>query len=437
MKTDYSCLDDKGNVIQAPTGQLVKGQKYTGGWQPLRVPSELREQSCIIYIDVMRDYGRHEVGSRWSALGRLFKDVNTQFLNDKTTFDIEVNGAIQKLQRKEAFKAQIKKAFEYLKIDSFANIEKLLADNAIEQMGIDKNAGDVSLRFQAYESQDIYKNLELCVDQLGITSSAKDVGAGLQSAIVIAIFRTYQELKKSGAIIAIEEPEVFLHPQKARYFSSILKELSEKGNQIILSTHSPIFVSLNAPESNAMVSRSEAVGTSVLVPDKKTLDLSERQQIRVISEFDAQRSELSFAKKILFVEGNTEKIALPLAFKAFGHDINKLGISIIECGGKTKIPLFVKMAKGCRIPFHVMADLDHTRHTKADEIAKHKTWNQQIEDVADKQNVTFVDPDFEGMMGISGDDSQKIDNALSVFSAFDSNKCPAALKQIVEKAISL
>jgi len=52
------------------------------------------------------------------------------------------------------------------------------------------------------------------------------VGADLQSAIVIAIFRTYEEIKREGAIFAIEEPEVFLHPQKQRYFSNILSELS-------------------------------------------------------------------------------------------------------------------------------------------------------------------------------------------------------------------
>ncbi len=66
---------------------------------------------------------------------------------------------------------------------------------------------------------------------------------------MIAIFRTYQELKREGGVFGIEEPEVFLHPQKARYFSTVLSALAEAGNQLFLTTHSPIFVQLHKPSS--------------------------------------------------------------------------------------------------------------------------------------------------------------------------------------------
>ena len=80
-------------------------------------------------------------------------------------------------------------------------------------MGIDPKEGDIAIGFDTYDTMNVFKNLQLYVDQMGISTTADMVGAGLQSAIVIAIFRTYEEIKKEGAIFAIEEPEVYLHPQ--------------------------------------------------------------------------------------------------------------------------------------------------------------------------------------------------------------------------------
>jgi predicted ATP-dependent endonuclease of OLD family len=67
---------------------------------------------------------------------------------------------------------------------------------------------------------------------------------------------------------------------------------------------------------------------------------------------------LYFARKVLLVEGNTERIALPLAFKALGQDLNMLGVSVVGVGGKTKMPLFIKVCQAIEIPFCVVADED-------------------------------------------------------------------------------
>ncbi len=240
------------------------------------------------------------------------------------------------MTRKEAFEAAVRDAYKYLRTESFEEIERRLAENAIEQMGLDADKNKVELHYESHDPTNAFKSLQLYVDQMGIRSPAGEVGAGLQSAIVVAIFRTYEELKKEGAVFAIEEPEAFLHPQKARYFASVLRSLAEKGNQVFLTTHSPVFVQIHDPESVAIVRRTVEIGTKDHQASKVELAEGERKSLRLMTEFDSQRNELFFARRVMFVEGNTENVALPLVFRALGIDINKENISVIECGGKTK-----------------------------------------------------------------------------------------------------
>ena len=444
LTTDYTCINSVGEAVSYPAEKLTKGVKFSGQWLPFRVTKEIREKLPFIYVDVLRDYNRQTPGSRWSVLRRLFNEVNTLFLNDKSQIDIkQTDGNAIKMTRKEAFENSIKEAYKYLKTDAFNEIERKLAANAIEQMGLDADNNKVELVFETHDPTNAFKSLQLYVDQMGIRSPAGDVGAGLQSAIVIAIFRTYEELKKEGAVFAIEEPEAFLHPQKARYFSSVLRSLAEKGNQIFLTTHSPVFVQIHTPESVAIVRRSAETGTKIQQTTKLVLAPDDRKALRLITEFDSQRNELFFARKVMFIEGNTEKVALPLVFQAMGIDINKKNISVIECGGKTKIPLFMRVAKALNIPFIVIADYDiqeikeewSERHkeNQRQKNADHKRWNKEILDLAGKEQIFWLNPSFEHVLGLSKDDSNKIDEAIKYFSNIKEDDIPSEFKEPVIK----
>ena len=338
LTVDFFCIDKKGTIIKAPSEPLAAGQQYRGQWLPVRVSSAIRSQIPMVYVGVQREYGRHSATSRWSVLRRLLNEVNTAFLNDKSEIAVQKpDGSVEKMTRRDAFESAVKGAYEYLRTDQFVEIERRLAANAMEQMGLDGQRDRVKLRFESHDPTNAFRSLELYVEQLGITSPAGDVGAGLQSAIVVALFRTYEELQREGAVFALEEPEVFLHPHRARYFAAVLRALSEKGNQILVTTHSPIFVQLDQPESIALVRRSEKAGTTVTQPSGTNLAANERKALRLLTEFDAQRSELFFARSVLLVEGATEKLLLPLVLQRLGHDLNLLGISVVEVGGKTKI----------------------------------------------------------------------------------------------------
>ena len=89
------------------------------------------------------------------------------------------------------------------------------------------------------------------------------------------------------------------------------------------------------------------------------------------SVYGDQFEDLLFlARSAILVEGRTEKLVLPAVFAAFGHDADRAEVSIVECGGKSNIPVFARICQACRIPFVVVHDRDAESH-RLDPGAKH------------------------------------------------------------------
>ena len=264
---------------------------------------------------------------------------------------------------------------------------------------------------------------------------------------MVAIFRTYEELKREGAVFALEEPEVFLHPHRARYFAGVLRSLTERGNQVFLTTHSPIFVALDQPDSVAIVRRTEADGTTVGQSAKVALAADDRRALRLLTEFDTQRNELFFARCVLLVEGVTEKIALPLLFRALGHDANRLGISVVEVGGKTKLPLFASVCTALKIPFVALADHDVREvDTSVSEVQQrkqhekntnHERWNADIKKACPASLLFWLKPNFETECGLPHAEGEKIDRALERFAAAGETDVTDILRRVIAKVVEL
>ncbi|MGH2800833.1 MAG: ATP-dependent nuclease, partial [Thermoleophilaceae bacterium] len=154
----------------------------------------------------------------------------------------------------------------------------------------------------------------------------------------------------SGLLLLIEEPELYLRPQAQRYLYRLLREFALAGNQVIYSTHSPAFLNVARLDELVFVERLPQTGTRALQPEPVSAD----EDFRVMTEFDAARSELFLARAVVLVEGLTEKLVLPFMFSALGYDADREAISIIECGGKPNIPLFARICKATGIPFLVV-----------------------------------------------------------------------------------
>ena len=66
------------------------------------------------------------------------------------------------------------------------------------------------------------------------------------------------------------------------------------------------------------------------------------------------RGELFFARRVVFVEGETEKVILP--FLAEKLNLSNRDVSIIDCGSKYNLRLYATIADAFTIPYLVIHD---------------------------------------------------------------------------------
>jgi predicted ATP-dependent endonuclease of OLD family len=234
----------------------------------------------------------------------------------------------------------------------------------------------------------------------------------------------------TGLVLLIEEPELYLRPQAQRYLYRLLREFSLGGNQAIYSTHSPAFLNVVRLDELVFVERPPNKGTRALQPEPVTFD----EDFRVITEFDAARSELFLARAVVLVEGLTEKLVLPFVFAALGHDVDREAISIIECGGKPNIPLFARICKATGTPFVVVHDSD--RKTSGKFVAAERALNELIADTAGTERTVVLDPDFEAVAGLEGH-KRKPERAWREFASRPVARMPDPLICVAKLALSL
>jgi putative ATP-dependent endonuclease of the OLD family len=195
----------------------------------------------------------------------------------------------------------------------------------------------------------------------------------------------------SGVAFAIEEPELFLAPQAHRYLRRLIRRLAERGNQVFFTTHAPGLLSVAALEEVNLVTRDELGVTAV----ERLSPIDVDDAFRVMCEFDAERSELFFSRAAVLVEGMTEKMTFPFVFQALGHDADREQISIVECGGKSNLPLFVEICKRARIPYVVVHDSD--LRPDREPVESELRLNALIRRVAGARRTVVLEPDFEGV----------------------------------------
>src|SRR5690606_35201112 len=90
----------------------------------------------------------------------------------------------------------------------------------------------------------------------GTPTNIEYKGDGVKSLAALGLLKN--KLRHTGAsIIAIEEPESHLHPGAIHQLNGIIRSLAET-NQVILTTHNPLFVDRENIKTNIIVNEGKA-----------------------------------------------------------------------------------------------------------------------------------------------------------------------------------
>jgi predicted ATP-dependent endonuclease of OLD family len=178
------------------------------------------------------------------------------------------------------------------------------------------------------------------------THSSDGMGEG-----VISVFSIVDSLYDSnpGDLVAIDEPELSLHPSLQKRVSFLLNKFS-KDRQIVISTHSPYFVDLHALENGAQLAR---ITTTESVTRINQLTKNSKDSIRKLSEgnlynphiFGLDARELFFQEeKIILTEGQEDVLLYPKVAEQVGVQIpgNFFGWGVGGAGNLAHLCLILK-----------------------------------------------------------------------------------------------
>lgn len=356
-RLEQKCFDSNGRPPMVLSKAPKKGEPHK--YQPLvNIPSEVREAIPVIYVGTNRSLKEHLPGARYSLLRQLFEDIDRDLHDPAQTIKLgKPDGSEVEIPRAEHFRELMGAAMNLLRTEMFVGLEMAIKRNALRQLGFDPDTDTDKLDFyfSPFDTMDFYKALDLRVREGAFSISATELGEGIQNALVLSIMQAFEERRKQGAILLIEEPEMFLHPQMQRSLYKTLREIG-KSNQVIYTTHSPHFVGV--PDYHEiMIVRKGTDGTMVR---RSELPTDPKRREKLNKQLDPERNELFFASRLLLVEGDTEKLALPEYAKRLGLDLDREGATIVEVGGKRNLPEFARIAMSFGIPTSILYDEDST-----------------------------------------------------------------------------
>ena len=210
----------------------------------------------------------------------------------------------------------------------------------------------------------------------GVRTDIRRKGHGLQRALTFALIKVISDNLKAERVKAaapeqiatrtasastyfiLEEPELYLHPQAQRALFDSLASLSESKNQVIMCTHASALIDVERYKSICIVKKdSEVIGTQVCQCTDDIFTGDKKKDFNLSYWINPDRSELFFAKRVLLVEGPTDKTLIPLLAKQLG--VFRFDHTLVDCGSKDNIPLYCQLLNKFKIPYIAIYDKDH------------------------------------------------------------------------------
>lgn len=408
-KEKYEALLGEPDFITLPDWSNAKAaQENIKSWE------EENSQKCERCRDDGQFFGFNEVGQGY--LGKFTKFLFIPAVRDASYDAAEGKGSVitnlmnlvvrSVLAQKEGIKElRDETQQKYQEIMDPAKLPELnkLAENMTDTLRAFVPDAKVDLKWLNLEQIDIpMPKAEVKLVEDGYPSAVARTGHGLQRAFILTMLQHLtlaqtaekqsnvadgeepSTSKLPNLVLAIEEPELYQHPNRQRHFAKILMQLSSKEipgvaerTQIIYGTHSPLFVSVDRIEQIRLL-RKISIGSDKPKTTKIfSTNLDEvAEKVWKIDDPEAEKytgqtilprlktimtpwmNEGFFADVAVLVEGEDDRAAILGIAKANDYDLEGNGFSVIPCGGKTNLSRPYIIFQNLHIPIYIIWDGD-------------------------------------------------------------------------------
>lgn len=179
---------------------------------------------------------------------------------------------------------------------------------------------DVQLRPSVPSIEDTIREADVLLEDVAATD-LEGKGTGLRGAFLVAMLKYLADQSKRSLVLAVEEPETFLHPGAQELIRDDLEAVGERGHvTLLVTTHSP-FIIPRHPETQIVALEKDGKGeTRVLTSvrgDNERVDaiagLFPSRALAAAIEDVAEAAIPDDCEAILVVEGQTDATFLRTA----------------------------------------------------------------------------------------------------------------------------
>ncbi|KAF5051700.1 AAA ATPase domain protein [anaerobic digester metagenome] len=229
------------------------------------------------------------------------------------------------------------------------------------------------------ELKELYKKLLLLVQNQNITINQNGLGYNniLHMATSLGDLQE-KPIEEEISILLVEEPEAHLHPQLLDLLFSFFKKANKNSNiQLFITSHSPTLVA-KADINSVHILNSKQDSNSIVSIKETALNDTEKLDLK--RYLDVTKSQMFFARRVVFVEGISEAILFNEFANLLGKPFDKYSVEIVNINGVAFEPFAKLFQKNedknyINIPCAIVSDNDRCtnnddpyRITKAEKV---------------------------------------------------------------------
>ena len=377
-------------------------------------PSNEQRANCQSFlIDAERNIqSAFNYGSQYSLLSKFSKRIHSALSSEHKE---ELSSAFEQIKQSFEKTDQFSRFF-----DEFSAALKGSVKGFVHSLAVD---------FSAYDPNNYAKSLRIYAKEGENIRGFEEFGTGEQQVLLMAFAKAYMEVFTSEHfVLIIEEPEAHLHPLAQKWLKEYVTDMCSSGIQVIISTHSTDFVDPAYIDGLVRVYKESGITKSVQLSRDELADFciasgvpKEKASPENIIDFYSTKllsDQLKgmFAETILLVEGATEYYSLPVYLKRCGFSLAEHGVEIVNCMGKSSIPLFWRLFKAYGYNCYAIFDCDadsQTTETIFNGLIPSKDWLIGESDFEITNTYAYFGVDFEKYFRTSIEEYSDLENSFS------------------------